>query len=182
MKKETYIFDEDNNIPYMQDMGVHKSVPSGIKFTVKEDVMFKNEDWVTLIAKGYGDKNDYGNGAISIHEKYLEDDEMEGDKSVYDLEWESAELLRTMEALDDTPEWIARNACKSFLARIGYDVIKREPELLPCPNPECGRECKIFDSLDDIWVQCNYCYYRSPEARTVKEAVRLHSQMPRIKR
>lgn len=58
----TVRFKEGNSIPYGQDMGIHKGVPSGIDF----DVRLENDgNGAVLRAPGYGGKP-YGNGAIYL--------------------------------------------------------------------------------------------------------------------
>lgn len=66
-----------------------------------------------------------------------------------------------------------------YLDKKGYDVTKREPELLLCPF--CGGErCKIKGhSRERYYVWCNDCYYRSPKCDTRLIAVCLHNALPR---
>jgi len=78
-----------------------------------------------------------------------------------------------------------RTICTQFLDAEGYDVAKREPEWLPCPNPECRCKRAVYidvntiDSLEGDYtyysVLCDGCGYCGPEAKTPQEAIRLHN-------
>jgi hypothetical protein len=66
------------------------------------------------------------------------------------------------------------------------DVVKREPELLPCPNPECGHSLGINqlqlahygDDEEMYWtVECPECGLRYPLALTLDEAIRLYNMI-----
>lgn len=66
----------------------------------------------------------------------------------------------------------------------GYDVVKREPELKPCPNPEC--ECKKYsvdcDEYDDeshYWVRCEMCGLAGPIEFSKREAIEAWNALPR---
>lgn len=67
----------------------------------------------------------------------------------------------------------------------GYDITKRQPEIAPCPNPECGGECTLMYQQRDSpgWDEdpCYYvrcvswrCHYEGPSADTKEKAIRLH--------
>lgn len=57
-----------------------------------------------------------------------------------------------------------------------WEYTKREPEIAPCPNPECRAECAIVSyGVDEYQVQCGECDYRAPFGNTPEEAVRLHN-------
>jgi Zn ribbon nucleic-acid-binding protein len=64
-----------------------------------------------------------------------------------------------------------------WLNHEGYDVVKREEEIAPCPF--CGGECDVFYECDDVanMVECERCGYRSRFANTSSEAIRLHNQI-----
>ena len=76
---------------------------------------------------------------------------------------------------------------RSWLDQQGYDVNKREPEIDPCPNPECeDNGCFVIQedavssniNLKDpkiCWVTCPRCGYESPKEETTAEAIRLHN-------
>jgi hypothetical protein len=80
---------------------------------------------------------------------------------------------------------------KGVADAFGYDVdvVKRQPEIAPCPNPECGNKNLIIpdhSGLDKmIFVLCEQCGYRSPYAFWVNkgkefaraEAIRLHNNL-----
>lgn len=60
----------------------------------------------------------------------------------------------------------------------GHDVIRRELEIAPCPNPECGGECKleyIYHDGSAYLIKCTECGYSGPIAYTEEEAIRLHN-------
>lgn len=70
----------------------------------------------------------------------------------------------------------------------GVYAVKREPDIEPCPNPECGGTCKIVsrivpkfesqhdDKPDNICsVYCLECNYFGPKAEGEAEAIRLHN-------
>lgn len=72
------------------------------------------------------------------------------------------------------------------------DVVKCEPEWLPCPNPECRCKRAVYidvhtiDSLEGdytyYFVLCDGCGYCGPEAKTPQEAIRLHNLISTKKR
>jgi len=66
-----------------------------------------------------------------------------------------------------------------WLDHEGYDVVKREPEIAPCPF--CGGEChSIFDIADDDYpyrIMCTECRYNSKRTYLESEAIRLHNQI-----
>jgi len=70
-----------------------------------------------------------------------------------------AELSRLHEALDDY-------------------YANREPEIAPCPNPECGEEVGWeTDGMNEAyWLTCE-CGYSSPTANSTAEAIRLHNNL-----
>ena len=92
-------------------------------------------------------------------------------------------LKNTMQGNTDkiciyTEEYIDIN--KRFFDTQGYDVIKREPELKPCPNPECGEtnplNLYVFPEEDgSCYITCDTCGYNSPYGDTEAEAIRLHN-------
>lgn len=56
----------------------------------------------------------------------------------------------------------------------GYDVVKREPEINECPNPECNHELQVLGFME--WhLECAYCGYHSPHDPDKFEAIRLHN-------
>lgn len=56
----------------------------------------------------------------------------------------------------------------------GYDVLKRELELLQCPF--CGGECYTWNPAENDWsVACQDCTYNSGCADSESEAIRLHN-------
>ncbi len=60
----------------------------------------------------------------------------------------------------------------------GYDVVKREPEIAPCPNPECSNPLGVyvFEEADgSCYVTCDTCGCNSPYGETEFEAIRLHN-------
>ena len=69
---------------------------------------------------------------------------------------------------------------KRWLDQQGYDVIKREPEIAPCPNPECVidqlelEDCVVADAYR-FYLYCHKCDYSSPLSKTKTEAIRLHN-------
>lgn len=65
-----YVFQEDNKCNFYMDMWFWKGMPSDRIFYVKENSML-SPDLVELVAKGYGEKGDYGNGSIYIEKKLL---------------------------------------------------------------------------------------------------------------
>ena len=76
--------------------------------------------------------------------------------------------------------WDMTAISKTFLELQGYDVIKREPELKPCPNPECGEtnplNLYVFPEEDgSCYITCDTCGYNSPYGDTEAEAIRLHN-------
>jgi hypothetical protein len=111
--------------------------------------------------------------------------------------------LEDLEKEDDTEETvvsvnmkngkptISNISAKKFhveqLEKMGFDVqlIKREPEIAPCPNPECGAECTVilaavprFDdgTTDDYrYDHCPRCKYYGPRGNGRIEAIRLHN-------
>jgi len=60
-------------------------------------------------------------------------------------------------------------------------VVKREPEIAECPNPECGaipNWIGVWSWSDGLFsVRCIKCGYHSPEADTEQEAIRLHNNL-----
>jgi hypothetical protein len=64
-----------------------------------------------------------------------------------------------------------------WLGQRGFDIVKKEPEIKSCPNPECGGEChcdKRF--LEAYYVECeNACGYQGPRAQIRDKAIRLHN-------
>ena len=75
----------------------------------------------------------------------------------------------------DTNEEFLRDIC----AYHGYDITKRQPEIAPCPNPDCGGECKIHGEFDgQYFIMCgNDCGYCAPIADTPEEAIEKHNQI-----
>ncbi len=68
------------------------------------------------------------------------------------------------------------NWCVSRLECVGYDVVKREPEIVPCPNPECSDNgCFIIRDEEIYWIRCPRCGYEGPKEDTPAEAIRLHN-------
>ena len=65
---------------------------------------------------------------------------------------------------------------KHWLDLQGYDITKRQPEIAPCPNRECGRSL-FMDYREDGKHQayCVECGYHGPMADTPEEAIRLHN-------
>jgi hypothetical protein len=67
----------------------------------------------------------------------------------------------------------------------GYTVTRKEPEILPCPNPECGNQDLTvtrtnFINGDPIYeICCEDCGYRSPSGKSEAEAIRLHNLIAR---
>ena len=55
-------FRHDNNYLYGQDHGIHRIIPSGIDFTVE-----RCGDHYKLVAAGYGQHGDYGNGCLHVY-------------------------------------------------------------------------------------------------------------------
>jgi hypothetical protein len=67
-----------------------------------------------------------------------------------------------------------RTICTQFLDAEGYDVVKREPELLPCPF--CGGECYTWNPAENDWsAACQDCTYNSGCGDSESEAIRLHN-------
>ena len=65
---------------------------------------------------------------------------------------------------------------KRWLDQQGYDIIKREPEIAPCPNPECRNDKMHLEGCeDDMWYYCHKCGYAGPTANSKSEAGRLHN-------
>ena len=54
---------KDNQHQFFQDFRLWKGIPAGIEFTVVKEAK-ANSYW--LVAKGYGDPEDYGNGPIAV--------------------------------------------------------------------------------------------------------------------
>lgn len=57
-------------------------------------------------------------------------------------------------------------------------------EIMPCPNPKCGGECRVngFTSFSRVkhWVRClEVCGYFGPFGDSETEAIELHNAMPR---
>lgn len=50
-----------NSIQYSQDFHACRGIPSGVEFTLEE----RGKNY-RLVAPGYGDNNNYGNGAIYV--------------------------------------------------------------------------------------------------------------------
>jgi hypothetical protein len=63
------------------------------------------------------------------------------------------------------------------------DVVKREPELLPCPNPECeGDISDIYTEQkeNDYWVTyCDYCGLKAPMEYTREQSIKIWNALPR---
>jgi len=55
-------FRKDNKISYGQDHGFYKGIPHGIHFEVRK----LNNKIYKIKAKGYGSKDDYGNGPLYV--------------------------------------------------------------------------------------------------------------------
>ena len=71
-------------------------------------------------------------------------------------------------------EWL--EIMQALGERFGYDVIKREPEIAPCPNPECHNDKMHLEGCeDDMWYYCHKCGYAGPTANSKSEAGRLHN-------
>jgi hypothetical protein len=66
-----------------------------------------------------------------------------------------------------------------------YDVVKRQPEIAKCPNPECvmsPQKLLCYAYVDgygehNYHVACSGCGYIAPHAKTESEAIRLHNQI-----
>ena len=56
------IFDEDNDFSWGMDFRFFRGIPSDVIFTVREN----SKESLTLIAPGYGMKDNYGCGAIHV--------------------------------------------------------------------------------------------------------------------
>jgi Zn ribbon nucleic-acid-binding protein len=72
--------------------------------------------------------------------------------------------------------YIGPRSNEEFIAELahvhGYDITPRQPEILPCPNPECGRSL-FMDYQEDgkHQVYCVECGYRGPLSDTYRGAV-----------
>jgi hypothetical protein len=73
---------------------------------------------------------------------------------------------------------------KKYLDEQGYDIVKRQPEIAPCPNPECDKPCHcektdlgggVLGRGVEYTVTCGHCGYYSPVASSEHEAIRLHN-------
>lgn len=62
---KTFVF-PSNTINYSQDFRSHRGIPSGVKFFIEDTGAS-----CRLIAPGYGDNKDYGNGAIYVDARTL---------------------------------------------------------------------------------------------------------------
>jgi len=56
------VFDEGNEIIYMQDFGWHRGIPSGIDF----EIIKCGDNDCRLMAPGYGKLGVYGNGCLYV--------------------------------------------------------------------------------------------------------------------
>ena len=55
-----------------------------------------------------------------------------------------------------------------------------DPELKPCPNPECNGPCPILARTDDaFWIDCFECGLNGPPADTMEGSFRLWNLLPR---
>lgn len=59
-----YVFSDKNAVQFHMDFSTWQHVPSDRIFY--QDKEGPREGWVTLIADGYGARNDYGNGSIFV--------------------------------------------------------------------------------------------------------------------
>ena len=71
-------------------------------------------------------------------------------------------------------------AVEAYFDKQGYDIVKREPKTLLCPNPECGmpvslQSYPVSRADDSYYMACQECEYQSPHADTPAEAARLHT-------
>lgn len=71
-------FRQDNQIPYGQDFGFYRGVPSGVDFKVEKSTgeLFDVPGLFRLTAYGYGqlepyDEHSYGNGALHVSSRRL---------------------------------------------------------------------------------------------------------------
>ena len=58
-------FKPGNRIHYRQDFVNHIGIPAGVQF----EVVSVDQKHAVLVAPGYGDTNDYGNGGIYIYRR-----------------------------------------------------------------------------------------------------------------
>jgi hypothetical protein len=68
----------------------------------------------------------------------------------------------------------------SLTNHFGYAVTRKEPEIKPCPNPECKSNQAVYvetgrPPYNYRYVNCDGCGYCGPEADTLAEAIRLHN-------
>ena len=95
-----------------------------------------------------------------------------GDVIMSEVENETVRHGRTIQIEQDELTAFARH----WLSREGYDVIKRQPEIAPCPNPECRNDKMHLEGAgDDMWCYCHKCGYAGPTANSKSEAGRLHN-------
>ena len=90
-------------------------------------------------------------------------------------------LKNTMQGTTDkiciyTEEYIDIN--KRFFDTQGYDVIKREPELKPCPI--CGGKVTYFsDDVSWAFIRCDNCGIGQQQALQRDKAIEAWNALPR---
>lgn len=140
------------------------------------DNLLLNGDYIEMRHScGYVQVRHKGGGGVIL--QIAADDFMAACKN-----WLDHEGFYTVEK--DNPETLC-----DLLIAMGYEVSisPKEPEIAPCPNPECKNDDLIVadhSGLDKmIFVLCEQCGYRSPYAFWVNrgkkaaraEAIRLHN-------
>jgi len=73
-------FPKGNKIPYGQDLSMKRGVPDDIEFTVVS-ILETEDHRLQLRGPGYGEKDNYGNGAIYVSMRELENIEIEPDET-----------------------------------------------------------------------------------------------------
>jgi hypothetical protein len=143
-----------------------------------------------LMPKRYPENKPSKEGVHICHAKYCDDswssliykDGYWG--AGYDIDWFIDIRLDKEEDVSDKPK-ITRSGdaefteiCKNWLDIQGYDVVKREPEIAPCPNPECrSDEIELMHGYHGCYVYCHQCRYSSPCKDIESEAIRLHNAL-----
>lgn len=86
-------FPKGNRIPYGQDFSMKRGIPSDVEFTVV--LILETEDHrFQLRGPGYGEKDNYGNGAIYVSMRELENIKIEPDETPEEEPLDRARRLR----------------------------------------------------------------------------------------